>query len=231
MIRTILLDLDNTLIDRQTALESYNIAWLAGYGVLLGANPEARLFLIEAQRFDNFGYTSRDEYNAWWCEEVRERFDIACSPETFWRAFQDNFAEYVRPFEEVLDTLADLSDRFNLALVSNGGGDNQRAKLDHAGLTDFFDPDAVLISAEVGSWKPDLDIFQEALDRMESEADEVLFVGDDPTRDILPARQIGMKTGWVSLGRHFPAKQHVPDLFINSFTDIKSWLDAEGHAS
>ena len=54
--------------------------------------------------------------------------------------------------------------------------------------------DAVVISGEVHARKPDPEIFKIALERLGTQAEETLFVGDDPERDIRGAASVGMQT-------------------------------------
>ncbi|MBS7390671.1 MAG: HAD family hydrolase [Fibrobacter sp.] len=54
--------------------------------------------------------------------------------------------------------------------------------------------DAVIISGEVHVRKPDPEIFKIALERLGTKAEETLFVGDDPERDIRGATSVDMQT-------------------------------------
>ena len=58
----------------------------------------------------------------------------------------------------------------------------------------------VVASAEEGISKPDLRIFQIALDRADCEAEATVMVGDRIDNDILPANNLGMMTVWIKQG-------------------------------
>jgi putative hydrolase of the HAD superfamily len=54
--------------------------------------------------------------------------------------------------------------------------------------------DACVLPADAGAAKPDPRIFRAALAALGVEAGSAAFVGDDPTRDLAPARELGMRT-------------------------------------
>jgi HAD superfamily hydrolase (TIGR01549 family) len=64
------------------------------------------------------------------------------------------------------------------------------------GISDFFN--AVVVSEEVGWRKPSSLIFQEALNRLQVQAGEAIYIGDSPNEDIKGAKQAGLKTIFVS---------------------------------
>ena len=70
------------------------------------------------------------------------------------------------------------------------------ASLRKLGINQFFD--AVLVSDENGWRKPHKRIFLEALRKLQVTAEEAVFIGDSPVEDIKGAKEIGMKTVFVS---------------------------------
>jgi len=76
-----------------------------------------------------------------------------------------------------------------LGLVSN----RSRPYLDlveSLGLTDYFD--FIMAAGDVNSWKPDAEIFHQALDRAGTRAEEAIYVGDNYYADIVGARAAGL---------------------------------------
>ena len=63
-------------------------------------------------------------------------------------------------------------------------------------LSDVFP--IILISEEVGSWKPDPAIFYRALELGNASPAEAVFVGDSPDHDIAGARAAGLTTIWMN---------------------------------
>ncbi len=105
----------------------------------------------------------------------------------FWAAFCA--ADALNPgARETVDTLAK---RFRVGMITNGYSDSQRGRLAAAGWSDRFHP--LLISDEVGVAKPDARIFQLALEQLELDPDEVLYVGDSLSHDRDGCRRAGIR--------------------------------------
>ena len=90
--------------------------------------------------------------------------------------------------------LAIMRPHFKLGLVSNFYG-NVSTLCKEAGLAAHFD--VMLDSAQVGIGKPDPDIFRMALTQLDLPPARSVFVGDSYERDMIPAREVGMKTIWL----------------------------------
>jgi len=91
--------------------------------------------------------------------------------------------------------LAELAQRgFELGVVSNGCGNVEKLCADF-GYTPFLS--VIVDSRCVGVCKPDQAIFTHALQRLNRDAGEAMMVGDSFERDIVPAKQLGMKTAWL----------------------------------
>lgn len=64
-----------------------------------------------------------------------------------------------------------------------------------AGLDESLD--VILDSNRIGMSKPDAEIFRIALSRLSLPPERVVFVGDSYERDMIPSRELGMKTIWL----------------------------------
>lgn len=87
-----------------------------------------------------------------------------------------------------------LSEKYDLALVSNFYG-NLSAVLQDFGLGRCFR--IVIDSSEVGIRKPDPQIFQLAIDKLNLKPEEITVIGDSYSKDILPALELGCKAIWI----------------------------------
>lgn len=89
-----------------------------------------------------------------------------------------------------------------LAVVTDASAASSEARLKRTGLRRFFD---VLVSAEeVGQKKPHPASIRLALERLDVEADEALFVGDSIDRDMAAGRNLGIRTAYASYGDRNP---------------------------
>ncbi|MGS0825465.1 pyrimidine 5'-nucleotidase [Shewanella sp. 0m-8] len=90
-----------------------------------------------------------------------------------------------------------LTGRVNMGIITNGFTQLQTIRLEKVGLADRFSP--LVISEEVGVAKPDVGIFNHALQLMGNpDKDSVLMVGDNPHSDILGGINAGLHTCWLN---------------------------------
>ena len=117
-------------------------------------------------------------------------------PEALHAAAADFEAEHLRDNlwsdmpAEVPGALGRLQDAgYRMGVISNAEP-NLRDRIVQAGLEPFFE--TLVISAEVGSEKPERVIFDEALHRMAVTPDHAIHVGDFYALDVVGARGAGM---------------------------------------
>jgi putative hydrolase of the HAD superfamily len=82
-----------------------------------------------------------------------------------------------------------LKQQYRLAVISNSDGGIQEA-ISAAGIADCFE--CIIDSAHVGVEKPDPTIFRAALNTMQVQPSESLYIGDYAI-DVLGARSVGMR--------------------------------------
>jgi YjjG family noncanonical pyrimidine nucleotidase len=91
--------------------------------------------------------------------------------------------------------LSELSDKVQLALITNGLSRVQRSRLSQSTIGHYFDP--ILISEELGVAKPDPGIFDAAFMAMGNpDKSTVLIIGDSLSSDIKGGRDYGIDTCW-----------------------------------
>jgi putative hydrolase of the HAD superfamily len=126
--------------------------------------------------------------------------------DNFFEIAYEHFAEagVWELYPEVLDVLEKLQPQFQLAVISNFDG-RLRMILEQLGISKFFRH--VFVSSELGTDKPDPEIFRRALGVVDLPSDQVLHVGDDPERDWKAASAAGL-----SIFRLDRAKNSLRDL-------------------
>ena len=177
-MKAVLFDLDDTLFDRGAAFDHY-------VADLMQRHPRA--FPDERREADGAMLAALDArgLEARWVVFARmaEAFPaLRMTAAAIGEDFRARIGSYVRADPRVVSAVEAIGARYRVAIVSNGGALTQREKIARLGLGRRVG--AVFISEEVGAEKPDPRIFRRALAWTECAADEVLFVGDDPERDI-----------------------------------------------
>ncbi len=121
--------------------------------------------------------------------------------------------------ESHTDILSYLRDgEYRLCVVSNFDHAPTALKLlEKFGISEFFEQ--VVVSEEVGWRKPHPEIFKAALDRMNEEPSNTVFVGDNPEADIAGSAECGMDSVWVK--RREQTIRANPLFTINDLSELK----------
>ena len=114
-----------------------------------------------------------------------------------------------------------LKNGYKLGLLSNFDDAQTAHKvLKEKKLGPFFS--SIIISDEVGIRKPAPDIFSIALNSLEVEARETLFVGDSWEEDIVGAAKFGMDSVWINPNRTNPEERRIKHPFKKKIFCIPS---------
>ena len=85
---------------------------------------------------------------------------------------------------------------FEVGIITNGSTQRQKAKIINTNLNNYFD--TIIISEEVGFSKPDKRIFELALNKLNVQSENILFVGDDLEKDIAGPQNANIKGVWFN---------------------------------
>jgi putative hydrolase of the HAD superfamily len=121
--------------------------------------------------------------------------DDALADRAFER-YEAAWPQRVALFDDALAALQAARAHGATALISNGGAQEQRRKVEALGLHEWFD--VVVISGEAGVRKPDGAIFARALDALGVAPAEALHVGDMLDADVRGARAAGLVAVWLN---------------------------------
>lgn len=208
-----MLDLDNTLADREGAVR----AWIDEFRTEWGLPVEAGEWMLEA---DADGYAERKGV----FESIRSRFGLDAPVDELLADYRRRVVELTAPTAGAVECLHLLRARgWITAIVSNGTGGQQSAKIDALSLRPLVD--AVCISGDLGVEKPDAAIFEEAATRTGSTLDDAWMVGDSPHHDIEGAARLGLRTAWLRRRREWPAGPVTPTATIDSLGQLVSAID------
>ena len=114
--------------------------------------------------------------------------DLMPGLQRYYDRFQDG--RYLEVYGDVRPTLDALKARgLRLGVLSNWS-EHLDLVLKRLGLDRYFS--FLVVSAVAGCEKPDEKIFRMAVDRAETPIERILYIGDYPEEDILPAERIGL---------------------------------------
>ena len=105
-----------------------------------------------------------------------------------------------------------------LAVVSDAPSREAWMRLYYLNLHHVFEP--VLTYDDTGVRKPSAKPFKMALDVLYVEPEEALMIGDWPERDVVGAKQIGMKTIFARYGDTFGTINSGADWDVNDIYEV-----------
>lgn len=128
-------------------------------------------------------------------------------------------------YDEVPGMLEELHGKYKLGIIANQSIGTKERLLQY-GILHYFD--VIMSSEEEGVSKPDLEIFQRALQNANCIPEEAYMIGDRLDNDIEPAAQMGMLTIWVKQGPFADGNlnliNHKPDIAVEHVKDILGYL-------
>jgi putative hydrolase of the HAD superfamily len=203
-IRAVLFDLDDTLFDHRHCSRAALAGVRAGHACFANVDPSqveaSHARILEELHLEVMA--GRVDLDVARVERFRRLYEWAgldAPPELAARAaaiYRQRYLEARREVYGAAALLEALKAHARIAVVSNNLLDEQRDKLRHCGLDHHID--ALVVSEEVGTSKPNAAIFRAALERVGAAADEAVMIGDSWANDIEGARAIGMRAIWFN---------------------------------
>jgi 2-haloalkanoic acid dehalogenase type II len=200
-------------------------AWLDGtreYARLRGFDPVRPLDGPEPS-FETF----RERWPTYF-RHAFDRVNIDADPHIAYQAM-DRILSEATIYPEVPEALQALSDRYQLAVLSNADEDHLQKCLRRNALRFPI----ALSSEAAASYKPHPRIFERLLELMADLPDsggvfcpaEVLYVGDSPYADVQGAKNFGMPAVWLNrYSAEYPAEHPEPDLVITDLRQLPAVL-------
>lgn len=234
MIRGVLFDLDNTLVDflRMKRLASEEAARaMMGAGAEFGM-PEAEAGRALYEHYLAHGIESDDAF-----QSFLERYNqakLAFGLHKQDRILAAGIQAYLRakdvllsPYPGARRTLVELVRRgLRMGVVTDAPRLKGWQRLQTLGIADFFD--AVIAYEDSGEKKPHGLPFKMAVEALGLKPYEVLMVGDWPEKDVKGAREAGLKTAWAAYGGRTSEGGHGADAVIHSPPELLTVLDRWG---
>lgn len=229
MYKAILFDLDNTLLNyNQSEQES-----------MKKSITKHKILHQSGVSWDSFWMLFSAVNTKYWEERHQRKLNHLQVLEF---SFQDTFAELgiEKHAMEVVKTYWNLfchtchfevgaseilnwiQQKYNMGIISNGIGEAQRKRLLAGDIHHYFD--SIVISDEIGYWKPDPNIFETALDQLNVDRAEVLFIGDSIKDDYQGAIQSGIDFCFYNRKNHLLEDHIKPKHVINELVQLKTIL-------
>ncbi|MGY8780511.1 MAG: TIGR02253 family HAD-type hydrolase [Fidelibacterota bacterium] len=222
MIKAIIFDLDNTLLDfikmKQFAVK-----------VAITAMNEAGLHVDEKTAYQDIFDLYMEK--GWENQQVFDDYLTQTTGEVSHKILAAGIVSYRRAREATLlvypnvnKTLIQLIKMgIKLAVVSDAPSREAWMRLYYLNLHHVFDP--VLTFDDTGVRKPSPKPFKLALKGLNVKPEEALMIGDWPERDVVGAGQIGMKTVFARYGDTFNTIDSGANYDVNDIYELVGIID------
>ena len=217
MIKAAVFDLDHTLFDRYGTIKAITPDIIKGFDIADGVTAEifAEELSYADKQFVHKGWKKIHEYLV--------NKNIFKVPPTY-----DKYAEIVLKcfktttvkYDFAIPVLKEIKNMgIKTGLITNGTPELQYFKIKSLDMEDCFDE--VIVSGETPYEKPDARIFQLMAEKLEIEANEMLYIGDHPLNDIDGSRNAGCIPVWVkTTGTWIFPEIPKPDLQVDTVKEI-----------
>ncbi|MEE3947257.1 HAD family hydrolase [Bacillus wiedmannii] len=210
--KAMLFDLDDTLLDRDKAVDKLFL-------FVLEKCYEDVSDTVKNNMLQKFKEYDKREYGISDKAIVLESLFNEFAPkyrlphnyiQDFWN---ENFPKCFSIDQSTIHFLNHIKRHFKIGIITNGSTHRQKAKIINTNLNNYFD--TIIISEEVGLSKPDKRIFELALNKLNVQPENTLFVGDDLEKDIAGCQNANIKGIWFNPHR------------ITNKTEIKTYSEID----
>lgn len=191
MIKAIIFDLDNTLLDRETSL-------------IFFIKSQYNKFQEELGHINIENYSSTfiklDANGMAWKDIVYKQMLIELKIANLeWQTLLDdyvtNFCNHCVSYEGVKSALDALKTKnYKLGIITNGKYPFQQKNIEALGIENYFS--TIIVSEKAGIKKPQAEIFYLSAKQLGIESSQAIYIGDNPRIDIEAAQNAGMKAIW-----------------------------------
>ncbi|HIO72695.1 MAG TPA: HAD family hydrolase, partial [Flavobacteriales bacterium] len=217
MIKAVIFDLDNTLLDFISMKES-------AVSSAVQAMIEAGLDLDEKSSYERIitlyqetGWENQQIFDIFLKEktgEVDNKY-LAAAIVSYRRAREATLRLYP-DVQRTLNVLAKMG--LKLAVVSDAPSREAWMRIYYLNLHHVFD--LVLTFDDVGERKPSPKGFEMALEKLGIKTDEALMIGDWPERDVAGASKLGIKTIYAKYGDTFGTVESGADWDVENIYEV-----------
>lgn len=229
MLKTIFLDVDDTILDFHTAEANALRGTLESIGLDPTPETTALYSRINARQWELL-----EEGRLTRAQVLTRRFDILFGELGVERSSAGTQKIYERllsqghwfmPGAEAL--LEELYGKYDLYIVSNGTGTVQDGRIASAGIARYFRD--IFISERIGFDKPRREFFDACFARIpDFDRERAIIVGDSLTSDIRGGINAGIRTCWYNPRGKQRREDILPDFEISKLEQLPALLESIG---
>lgn len=214
----IVFDLDDTLYP-QIEFDLGCLKESAGYISSLCGKSNSEIFGIITEILAKNGIEYRKVFDDLF-EEIK--FDGMCYIKDILKCYWSAKPQ-ISVFPNVDNILRYLKSKYSLAMITDGYVDTQTYKISKLGLNDYFNKIYFTDSYGVENRKPSKYVFDVFLSETEFPPERCVYIGNDPRKDFIPARDVGMHSIRIRQGSFADidlGKEYEADYIVDSISQL-----------
>lgn len=217
MIKAAIFDLDGTLLNRDESVKLFIGNQYDRLHRFVGHIPREQ-FAARFIELDKRGYVWKDKVYQQLVDEFRV---VDITWDELLQDYIDEFQNHCVAFPNLIEMLEVLKRKnLKLGIITNGKGKFQMDNIIALGIEKYFD--AILVSEREGIKKPDPQIFERALERLDVSPNGSIFVGDHPVNDVKAAKNVGMIGIWK---KDFQWNAVDADFIVDDLAEVPSIVE------
>lgn len=224
MITTVLIDIDNTLLDFNKCSRKAMIDACTAANIEFTENMVSTFHKINDTLWIKIesGSLTRDELHKVRWNMIFKEMGIDGDGIKFENDFVSGIYESHEPVDGARELLCYLSQKYTICAASNGSYDQQLHRLTKARMIEYFSH--LFVSEKIGFAKPSNLFFEKCLEQLKNvDKSEIILIGDSLTADIEGGRNFGIKTCWYNHNVK-PVNGKEADYTVNLLSEIKNIL-------
>lgn len=225
MIRTLLFDIDDTLLNFRDCAEPVIRKALSEFDIAADAARLAVYHHINNALWHQVadGTLTREGLYAIRWQRVLDAWGVPLSGAAVEARFRHHLNFTAIPEHGAEETLRYLAERYTLCTASNAPQGQQEQRLASCGLARYFTQ--ILTSEGLGVDKPAPLFFERCLHALgDPDPDTVMMLGDSPEADIRGARAVGLHTCLVNTRGVTPPPDATADYTVTTLSELRAFL-------
>jgi len=225
MIRNLLLDLDDTLLDFGRS-ESESFSQMLRE---MGLTPTEEITTLYSRinrdqwKMLERGETTREALRLDRFRILFEEMGVSLDPQKAADTYCGFLGKSCYLLPGAIETVRDLKKTCRVYLASNGFREIQLGRIAASGLDKMAD--GIFVSQDIGSDKPETEYFEACFSKIpDFRREETAIAGDSLSSDILGGNRAGIKTIWLNPSGKVPGRGGRPDYIIKRITELPALL-------
>ncbi|MBE6718687.1 MAG: noncanonical pyrimidine nucleotidase, YjjG family [Ruminococcaceae bacterium] len=207
MIKAVLIDIDNTLLDFIKSSEKAIEQIFFERGLPYDSHVIEVFKEVNDKLWDQIErseITKPEMYKLRW-KTVLEKLNISYDSDELETVFRSTLSGIAEPVDNAYEMLEYLYPKYPLYTASNSSYEHQKKRLIKSDMIKYFTD--IFVSEKVGALKPAKEYFDKCLSLMgDYTPNEIALIGDSLAADITGGNNYGLKTIWFN-----PDKLEIPD--------------------